>query len=136
VVSAFLEHRDHILPVTSTTRVSGLAVPFDIDAGLALAELRKGGGSGIAIQDEEVFAAQKMMLREEGIWAEPAGAAALAGCIRALREGIIEAGSTVVCLVTGHGFKDPESLSEAARENTIELISESQVESGLLEARV
>ncbi len=136
LVSAFREHRDDIRPVESTTRISGLSVPFDIDATTALQELYRAGGNAIGVADEEAVAAQKMMLREEGIWPEPAGATALAGCIRARRDGWLQEGSTVVCLVTGHGFKDPDSLSEAARENEIVLISEPELDSSLLEARV
>ncbi|MGH9523730.1 MAG: pyridoxal-phosphate dependent enzyme [Terriglobales bacterium] len=136
VVSAHREGRDKILPITSTTRVSGLAVPFDIDASVAVQELRRSGGAGIAVSDSEVFAAQRMMLRQEGIWAEPAGAAALAGCIRAVRDGRVTAGQAVVCLVTGHGFKDPDSLGEAARENTISVIDHTEIIPELLEARV
>jgi len=136
VVSAYQEGREEILPITSVTRVSGLAVPFDIDASLALCELRRSRGVGIAVTDKEVLSAQRMMLREEGIWAEPAGAAALAGCIRAVRDGRVTAGQAVVCLVTGHGFKDPDSLSEAARQNTISLIDHTEIEPQLLEAMV
>jgi threonine synthase len=136
IVSAYREQREKILPVTSTTRVSGLSVPFDIDASIALSELRRCGGAGIPVSDDEVFAAQKMMLREEGIWAEPAGAAALAGYLRVRREGLIDAVGTIVCLVTGHGFKDPESLSEVAHGNTVALIGETELESSLLEAKV
>jgi threonine synthase len=136
VVASFAENRDEIHAVTSTTRISGLAVPFDIDASLALRELRRSGGTGIAITDEEVFVAQRMMLREEGIWAEPAGAAALAGCMRALRDGHVERGQTAVCLVTGHGFKDPDSLGEAARENPASVIARTDIDRQLLEARV
>lgn len=135
VVSAFLEKRDEILPVVSTTKVSGLSVPFDIDATTALKALRDGGGLGIGVADGEVYAAQSMMLREEGIWAEPAGATALAGCIRAVREGLINKDGSVVCLVTGHGFKDPDSLAELARDNKIAVIDESEIESSLIEAR-
>ena len=136
VVSAYREGREEILPVNSTTRISGLAVPFDIDAGIALAELRNSGGRGIAVSDSDVFAAQKQMLREEGIWCEPAGAAALAGCLRARKEGWIAPGETIACLVTGHGFKDPDSLSNASRENTVALIDESEVDSQLFEVKV
>ena len=89
VVAAFLRGDDDIRPVTSTTRISGLSVPFDIDASTALSELRRGGGAGILVTDEEVLDAQALLLREEGIWAEPAGATALAGCIRAVRDGIV-----------------------------------------------
>src|SRR5208282_5607897 len=78
VVAAFQRGDDHIKPVHSTTRISGLAVPFDIDASLALSHLRQCAGSGFAVEDEEVFEAQEMILRQEGIYTEPAGATALA----------------------------------------------------------
>jgi threonine synthase len=136
VVSAYREGREDILPVTSTTRISGLAVPFDIDAGIALAALRRSGARGIAVSDGEVFAAQKQLLREEGIWCEPAGATALAGCLRARNEGWIEPGDTVACIVTGHGFKDPDSLLSASRENTVALIGAAEIDSSLFEVNV
>jgi threonine synthase len=133
VVSAFQERRNNILPVNSTTRISGLSVPFDIDAGIALAELYNSGGYGIAVSDEEVFAAQWQLLREEGLWCEPAGATALAGCIRACKEGRIGPGSLVVCLATGHGFKDPESLQIIAHENPAVILDQSQIDSRIFE---
>lgn len=136
LVSAYAEGRDDILPVNSTTRISGLAVPFDIDARLGLAELRRSGGRGVAVSDAEVFAAQKQMLREEGIWCEPAGAAALAGCLRARNEGWIAPGETVVCLVTGHGFKDADSLVDAANQNPSIVIEEAEIDSHLLKVNI
>jgi threonine synthase len=103
-----------ITPVASTTRISGLSVPFDIDASLALAELRRWGGMGFAVTDEEVWAAQRMLMEQEGIYAEPAGAAALAGMLQAIEKGRIAASEASVCLVTGHGFKDPDAAAVAA----------------------
>jgi threonine synthase len=136
VVSAYQELRDEIFPVTSMTRISGLSVPLDIDARLALTELRNCGGRGIAVSDDEVFSAQKRMMREEGIWCEPAGAAPLAGLLRAYEEGWITAGALVVCLVTGHGFKDLDSLAEATRGSAVTLIDESDISTHVLEAKV
>ena len=100
--------------VTSTTRISGLSVPFDIDASQALEELYAKGGLAIPVSDEEVWAAQRTLLPLEGIYTEPAGATALAGACRAARDGRIGRGSEVVCLVTGSGFKDTDSLAGAA----------------------
>ena len=114
VVASFARGDDEVRPVHSTTRVSGLSVPFDIDAGRALQHLRSCGGHGFAIGDEEILAAQAMLLEQEGIYAEPAGATALAGWIRAIDTGIVDAGDAAVCLVTGHGFKDPASVERAA----------------------
>jgi threonine synthase len=133
VVSAFEDGRGEILPVTSTTCISGLAVPFDMDASVCLAELRKSGGHGIAVPDREVFAAQLQMMREEGIWCEPAGAAALAGCLRARERGWVGRGESAVCIVSGHGFKDPASLLSAADERPLAVIEEREISGRLLE---
>lgn len=96
--------------VESATRISGLSVPFDIDASLAVRLLREGGGEAFGVDDGEVFAAQREMLREEGIYCEPAGAAALAGARRAVAQGVVKPGEQCVCLVTGHGSKDTDSI--------------------------
>ena len=101
-------------PVTSTTRVSGLSVPFDIDASLALEHLRAARGEAIGVSDEEVFAAQRDLMLLEGICAEPAGAAAFAGYRKARAAGIVQPGEQSVCLVTGHGWKDPASMGVVA----------------------
>lgn len=135
VVSAFENGRVEILPVISTTRVSGLAVPFDIDAGTCLAELRRGGGFGISVSDKEVFMAQTQMIQEEGIWCEPAGAAALAGCLRACERGWVQPGQSVVCIVSGHGFKDPDSLLSLPDGHAIATIDESQIVERLREVQ-
>ncbi len=98
-----------VLPVESRTRVSGLSVPFDIDGSLALAELtaRNGTAWGLAVPDTAIFDAQAMMMEMEGIDTEPAGAAALAGLMQALRDGRMAKTERAVCIVSGHGFKDP-----------------------------
>ncbi|MPY87040.1 MAG: pyridoxal-phosphate dependent enzyme [Luteitalea sp.] len=135
VVAAYLRGDDEIRPIRSTTRISGLAVPFDIDAGMALAEMRALNGVGIAIRDEEVHRAQQLMLTEEGIWAEPAGAAALAGAFRAAQEGIVAASDVVICIVTGHGFKDPASVADAAERHPVESVECTQLTREAFEVR-
>lgn len=114
VAEAWIRGDDSIPAVQSRTRISGLAVPFDIDASLALALLRQNGGRAYAVSDESIFEAQREMLRCEGIYSEPAGAAALAGLRYALAAGDVHPDEGVVCLVTGHGSKDPDSIQEAA----------------------
>lgn len=114
VVKAWESGASHIEPVQSTTRISGLSVPFDIDAGIALQTLREQGGKALAVSDEEVWDAQRLILSHEGIYTEPAGAAAFAGAIKALQRGWIAPDDPVVALVTGHGFKDPDSVSMVA----------------------
>ena len=71
--------------------------------------VRACGGSGQLPTDAEVYAAQRRLATEEGIFAEPAGATAAAGLVRAVDEGLIGPEDVVVALVTGLGFKDPAS---------------------------
>jgi threonine synthase len=115
VVASFLHGDYEIRPVVSATRISGLSVPSDIDASLALRRLRECGGTGLEVEDEDVFEAQRMLMTQEGIYCEPAAAAALAGWLQARERGIVDDSATCVCLVTGHGFKDPASAESAAQ---------------------
>lgn len=78
-------------------------------------------GSVSTVSDKEILGAQKDLARLEGIFAEPAGAAALAGLVKDLKAGVIDRNSNVVCVSTGHGLKDPNvALSQSARPKTIE----------------
>ena len=127
VVAAWQQGLAKATPVSSHTRISGLSVPSDIDATLALEHLRSNGGLGLAVTDEEVWAAQDHLLREEGIFAEPAGAAALAGWLSATAQGLIDPAAAAVCLVTGHGAKDAASLEAAAARTPSPLVAASDL---------
>ena len=70
--------------------------------------------------DEEILAAQKMLTESEGVFCEPASAASLAGAIRDIRSGRIPEGSKVVCTLTGHGLKDPDT---AIRQSTAPMVT-------------
>jgi len=59
--------------------------------------------------DDEILAAQKMLADKEGIFCEPASAISIAGALRDAHRGRIPAGSKVVCTLTGHGLKDPDT---------------------------
>jgi len=131
VVDAFERGVDAVRAVESTTKISGLSVPFDADATTALTALRANGGDAFGVEDDEVYEAQRMMLSEEGIYCEPAGATALAGLRRAVVKGIVGRDDRTVCLVTGHGFKDPESVSRAAAEYPPVLLEAGELESCL-----
>jgi threonine synthase len=101
-------------PVVCTSQISGLQVAGVIDGDETIAACRASGGSGHVVSDEEIWAAQRAMAREEGLWCEPAGAVALAAALRARREGRLHKGARVVCLVTGGGWKDEASLQALA----------------------
>ncbi|MCX6622050.1 MAG: pyridoxal-phosphate dependent enzyme, partial [Acidobacteria bacterium] len=104
-------------------KIHALSVPMDLDGSLALGLLRQGRGYGYSVTDEEVFAAQRILLRREGVYAEPAGAVALAGYLQALEQGVIRPEEPSVCVVTGGGFKDVASLRTEPVSSATELAS-------------
>ncbi len=65
--------------------------------------------------DEEILAAQKLLTEKEGVFCEPASATSLAGALRDIKSGKIPEGTKVVCTLTGHGLKDPDTaISQCA----------------------
>ena len=64
--------------------------------------------------DAEILAAQKLLAEQEGVFCEPASATSLAGALRDIKSGKIPAGSKVVCTLTGHGLKDPDTAIQQA----------------------
>jgi threonine synthase len=76
------------------------------------------GGRIDAVTDEEILSAYKLISSTEGIFCEPASAASLAGVIKLYKEGYfekakIDADNAVVCTLTGHGLKDPDTVFKA-----------------------
>lgn len=59
--------------------------------------------------DDQILAAQKLLAEHEGIFCEPASATSLAGAIEDIKTGKIPQGSKIVCTLTGHGLKDPDT---------------------------
>jgi len=70
----------------------------------ATAAASESGGSISAVSDEEILDAYTFLAKEESIFCEAASSASVAGL---LKQGVPE-GSTVVCVLTGHGLKDPD----------------------------
>ena len=75
----------------------------------ALAAMRDSGGGVAAVTDSQILEAYAMLARDEGVFCEPASAASVAGVILRARSGDIAPGETVVCVLTGHGLKDPDT---------------------------
>jgi threonine synthase len=66
--------------------------------------------------DDEILAAQKLLTEKEGIFCEPASATSLAGALRDVASGKIPEGSSIVCTLTGHGLKDPDTAIKQCAE--------------------
>src|SRR5688572_16766094 len=66
------------------------------------------------VTDDEILAAYKLVARTDGIFAEPASAAPLAGLIKCVKANLIPAGSVITATLTGHGLKDPDTAIKTA----------------------
>lgn len=70
-------------------------------------------GRIIAVSDEEILSAQRM-LAAEGVWAEPASAAGLSGLLAEAGRGSLHTnGKNIVVVCTGHGLKDPSVITDS-----------------------
>ncbi len=76
-----------------------------LDGRGALRALRESRGFAVQVSDSQLLRARDLLARKEGIFAEPAGAASLAGVLKSASS--IPKGSRVACVVTGHGLKSP-----------------------------
>lgn len=105
---AFIKGSDELEPMDSVETVAtAIRIGNPVNWKRALRAARETGGMIGAVGDDEILRAQRILAAREGIFAEPAGAAPIAFLIKAAREGLIERGSRVVCIATGHGLKDP-----------------------------
>lgn len=120
--------------VDCTTRISGLQVPSVLDGDQVITHCRASGGTGHVVSDESIWDAQRRLAREEGIFCEPAGAAALAGVLDAADSLLVDPQSHIVCLVTGSGFKDPSSIDRMNQGVTVPRVSLSQLAGHLQQA--
>jgi len=72
------------------------------------------GGVIDCVSDHQILAAYRELAVKEGIFGEPASAAAVAGLIKTAREGLDLSQKRVVCIITGSGLKDPDTAVSAA----------------------
>jgi threonine synthase len=80
----------------------------------ALAARDESGGLIDAVTDDEILAAYRDLARLEGIFCEPSSAAGVAGLRSAARAGRLDPDSVIVCVLTGHGLKDPATAEAQA----------------------
>ena len=103
---AWREDRE-MRPIASCDcKISGIQLTSPPDGDLALAAVRNSGGWATTVPDEETWAAQRLLVQQEGIFCEPASAAGLAAVIRDVAAGKLRPEDEIVCVLTGTGFKD------------------------------
>jgi len=110
IASAFAANAAAVHPWNNPhTVASGISDPLieHADEGThTLTLVRRSKGQALASPDEEILAAMADLARRAGIFCEPTAAASLASVRRLFLAGALDPSATVVCAVTGHGFKD------------------------------
>jgi threonine synthase len=89
------------------TAASAIRIADPAHAGEVAAALDRSGGRVVTVPDEAILDAWRSLARDEGVFCEPASAAGVAG----LAHAGLEPGTRVVCVITGHGLKDPETAA-------------------------
>ena len=102
-----------IEPVVLDTLADSIAVGVPRDRIKALRAVRQTSGEYVAVSDEEILDAMRVLARGAAVFAEPAGAAGFAGLVKLVREGRIDPEERIVVLVTGNGLKDVASAIKA-----------------------
>ena len=96
----------------ATTVASAIRIGTPAHAATVAEALEASDGVVVSLADEAILRAWRELARDEGVFCEPSSAAGLA----ALERVELEPGSTIVCVVTGHGLKDPESAARLSPE--------------------
>jgi threonine synthase len=82
----------------------------------AMNAVTESGGTWLTVSDDEIMAACCELASSTGVFAEPAGAAAFAGILRAREKGVLSAKETVLHVVSGNGLKDVKNATAHAPE--------------------
>jgi threonine synthase len=102
-------------PVEAHSVADSIVAGLPRDRIKALRAVRDTGGAFLRVDDEEILAAIPALARGCGVFAEPAAAAAYAGLVRAVEQGMVTSGDRVVVLATGSGLKDVASAMKAVK---------------------
>lgn len=100
------------------TLVDSVAVERPRNVVKAVRAIRESGGSTVTVSDDAVLEAERTLASTEGVFAEPGGAAPVAGVRKAVARGIIDEDDRVVVIVTGTGLKDTDAATRASGDVT------------------
>ncbi len=105
-----------LAPAEENTLADSIAVGVPRNPQKALRAVSESGGAWVAVSDEEILDAMRLLGRSEGVFGEPAGVTAAAGVKRAVEKGIISPMESVTVICTGSGLKDVNNAMLAAGE--------------------
>ena len=103
-------------PIQAHTIADSISAGTPRDRIKAMAAVRETDGAYIQVSDQEILAAIPALARGCGVFAEPAGAAAYAGLLKALDEALVRPDERIIVLVTGTGLKDVASAIKSVEQ--------------------
>jgi threonine synthase len=98
-----------IRPVTADTVADSISAAVPSDGEAALAAVHQSGGTFVTVPDPDILKSVRTLAETEGVFAEPSGAAGVAGLEKLLSEGMLTGSETVALVVTGSGLKDVDA---------------------------
>ena len=117
IVNAFRKKSKDMIPVENPETVAtAIRIGAPVSSIKALGAIYDSNGFAETVTDEEILNAQKELAQKEGIGIEPASAASIAGLKKLRANGEIDKGEKIVCVVTGHLLKDPNTAINACTE--------------------
>jgi threonine synthase len=118
ISNTFMAGNEEIVPVSATTLADSISVDLPRDGVRAVRAARETGGTYITVSDDEILQGIAA-LGPLGIFAEPAGATAYAGLVKAAARGVVGADDPVLVINTGSGLKDVRAAMQAVHEAPI-----------------
>ena len=103
-------------PIVAHTVADSISAGLPRDRLKAMAAVRETGGAFVRVDDTDILNAIPALARGSGVFAEPAGAAAYAGLLKALADGLVRPDERIVVLNTGNGLKDVSSAMKAVEQ--------------------
>jgi threonine synthase len=103
-------------PIVARTLADSISAGLPRDRLKAMAAVKETGGAYLTVNDDEILAAIPALARGCGVFAEPAGAAAYAGLLKAIGEGLVSPDERIVVINTGNGLKDVTSAMKAVEQ--------------------
>ncbi|MGE5465104.1 MAG: threonine synthase [Syntrophothermus sp.] len=114
ISNAFHGNTETITPVSATTIADSISVDLPRDGVRAVRAAKETGGTYVNVSDDEILKAIAE-LGKVGVFAEPAGATAYAGLVRAVASGVVSSEDPILVLNTGSGLKDVRAAMQAVQ---------------------
>ncbi|UCE17027.1 MAG: threonine synthase [Candidatus Bathyarchaeota archaeon] len=124
IAQAVKEGSNSVIPIGQPETVAtAIRIGAPLSWKKAMRAIKESKGTAETVTDQEILEAQRILARHEGLFVEPASASSIAGLKKLAELGRVDADDTTVCVVTGHGLKDPDIIMQTC-EKPVEIEAE------------